>query len=248
MAKSPGSPKSSKSPKSPTSPNRLLASLRPADRALLRPHLETVALDQEAVLFDAGEVIDRVYFPHSGIISLVVVLESGQAIEAAMIGRDSMVGASSALDGVVSLNTAIVQLAGSGETLDVARFREIAEKRPDFRTTLVRHEQALFAQAQQSAACNASHIVGARLSRWLLRARDLSGSDMLPLTQEFLAQMLGVQRSSVSPVAHTLQQAGLIRYSRGRIEILNLEGLRDASCECYGTVKAHYDRLLNGQS
>lgn len=237
-----------KSPKSPKSPNRLLASLRPADLALLRPHLESVALDQEAVLFNAGEVIDRVYFPHGGIISLVVVLEGGQAIEAAMIGRDSMVGASSALDGMVSLNTAIVQLAGSGETLDVARFREIAEKRPDFRTTLVRHEQALFAQAQQSAACNASHIVEARLSRWLLRARDLSGSDMLSLTQEFLAQMLGVQRSSVSPVAHTLQQAGLIRYSRGRIEILNLEGLQDASCECYETVKAHYDRLLNGQS
>jgi CRP-like cAMP-binding protein len=247
MAKSPNSPRSARSPKSPKSPNRLLASLRPADLALLRPHLEPVALDQEAVLFNAGEVIDRVYFPHEGIISLVVVLKGGQAIEAAMIGRDSMVGASSALDGMVSLNTAIVQLAGSSETLDVARFREIAEKRPDFRTTLVRHEQALFAQAQQSAACNVSHIVEARLSRWLLRARDLSGSDMLSLTQEFLAQMLGVQRSSVSPVAHTLQQAGLIRYTRGRIEILNLEGLQDASCECYGTVKAHYDRLLNGQ-
>ena len=100
-------------------------------------------------------------------------------------------------------------------------------------------------QAQQSAACNASHTVEGRLSRWLLRSRDLSGSDTLALTQEFLAQMLGVQQSSVSLVANTLQQAGLIRYSRGRIEILDLEGLQDASCECYGTVKAHYDRLLN---
>ena len=112
-------------------------------------------------------------------------------------------------------------------------------------TTLIRHEQVLFAQAQQSAACNAAHTVEARLARWLLRSRDLTDMDTLPLTQEFLAQMLGVQRSSASLVAHTLQQAGLIQYSRGRIKIANLEGLQDAACECYSTVKAHYDRLLN---
>ena len=230
------------------SPNRLLASLRPADLELLRPHLKPVELKNETVLFEAGDKIDRVYFPHSGIISLVVQLSGGQAIEAAMIGRDSMFGTTSALDGAVSLNKAIVQLPGRGETLEVAHFRKVAEHSVSLRTTLLRHEQVIFAQAQQSAACNASHTVDARLSRWLLRSRDLSGSDILPLTQEFLAQMLGVQRSSVSPVAHTLQQAGLIRYSRGRIEIINLEGLQDASCECYGTVKAHYDRLLNNHS
>ncbi len=217
--------------KSPSSPNRLLSSLRPADFELLRPHLKSAELVHEAVLFEAGDKIDRVYFPHSGIISLVVSLASGEAIEAAMIGRDSVYGGSSALDGLISLNKVIVQLAGEGVTLDVARFREVADKSLDFRTTLIRHEQVLFVQAQQSAACNASHTV--------------SGSDTLALTQEFLAQMLGVQRSSVSLVANTLQQAGLIRYSRGHIEIINLEGLQDASCECYGTVKAHYDRLLN---
>jgi CRP-like cAMP-binding protein len=113
------------------------------------------------------------------------------------------------------------------------------------RTTLLRHEQVLFAQAQQSAACNAGHHVEARLSRWLLRARDLSGAETMDFTHEFLAEMLGVQRSSVSPVAIALQRAGLIRYSRGRIEILDVEGLRAMSCECYSTVKAHYDRLLN---
>ena len=231
--------------KSPSSPNRLLSSLRPADFELLRPHLKSAELVHEAVLFEAGDKIDRVYFPHSGIISLVVALAGGEAIEAAMIGRDSVYGGSSALDGMVSLNKVIVQLAGEGVSLDVARLREIADKSLDFRTTLIRHEQVLFAQAQQSAACNASHTVEARLSRWLLRSRDLSGSDTLALTQEFLAQMLGVQRSSVSLVANTLQQAGLIRYSRGHIEIINLEGLQDASCECYRTVKAHYDRLLN---
>jgi CRP-like cAMP-binding protein len=233
--------------RSPVSLNHLLASLRPADFELLRPHLKSVELVHEAVLFETGDRIDRVYFPDSGIISLVVDLAGGQTIEAAMIGRDSMLGGSSALDGMISLNKAIVQLGGAGVTLDVARFREVAEKSADFRTTLIRHEQVLFAQAQQSAACNASHTVDARLSRWLLRSRDLSGSDTLALTQEFLAQMLGVQRSSVSLVANTLQKAGLIGYRRGRIEIVNLEGLQDASCECYGTVKAHYDRLLNSR-
>ncbi len=228
-----------------SSPNRLLASLIPADLELLKPHLKPIELKNETVLFETGDTIDRVYFPHSGIISLVVELTGGQAIEAAMIGRDSMLGATSALDGQVSLNKAIVQLPGAGETLDVAHFREAAEKSPALRTTLLRHEQVLFAQAQQSAACNASHTVEARLARWLLRSRDLSGSDTLLLTQEFVAEMLGVQRSSVSPAANTLQSAGLIRYSRGRIEITNLQGLQDAACECYRTVRAHYDRLLN---
>jgi CRP-like cAMP-binding protein len=231
--------------RSPSSPNGLLVSLVPADFELLRPHLKPTELKNETVLYEAGDPVDRVYFPHSGIISLVVELSGGQGIEAAMIGRDSMLGAAAALDGQVSLNKAIVQLPGTGETLDVSRFREVAEESPALRTILLRHEQVLFAQAQQSAACNASHTVEARLARWLLRSRDLSGSDTLALTQEFLADMLGVQRSSVSPVAVTLQRAGLIRYSRGHIEILDLEGLRNASCECYGTVKAHYDRLLN---
>jgi CRP-like cAMP-binding protein len=233
-----------KSSKSSSSPNHLLASLRPADFALLQPHLRPVELVHEAVLYETGAAIDRVYFPYSGIISLVVDLAGGQMIEAAMVGRDSMLGGLSALDGLISLNKAIVQLAGAGATVDVVGFRAAADKSPDLRTTLIRHEQALFAQAQQSAACNASHAIGARMSRWLSRARDLSGGDTLLLTQEFLAQMLGVQRSSVSLVANALQQAGLIRYSRGRIEIVNLEGLQHASCECYGTVKTQYDRLM----
>jgi CRP-like cAMP-binding protein len=157
----------------PTSPNRLLASLIPADFELLRPHLKPVELVNEVVLFEPGATIDRVYFPHSGIISLVVELSGGQAIEAAMIGRDSMLGATSALDGQVSLNKAIVQLPGAGETLDVAHFRQVAAKGPALRTTLLRHDQVIFVQAQQSAACNASHAVEARLARWLLRSRSV---------------------------------------------------------------------------
>jgi CRP-like cAMP-binding protein len=231
----------------PVSPNRLLASLVPGDFELLRPHLKPIELTHEAVLFEAGDKIDRVYFPHSGIISLVVELSEGRVIEAAMIGRDSMLGATSAMDGAISLNKAIIQLGGVGETLDVTRFRAVAEKSARLRTALLRHEQLVFAQAQQSAACNAAHTVNARLARWLLRARDLSGSDRLELTQEFLAQMLGVRRTSVSPVANALQEAGLVRYSRGRIDILDLQGLQGASCECYSMVKEHYDRLLNHQ-
>ena len=229
------------------SPNRLLASLPSADLEIIRPHLKTIELVHAAVLFEAGDPVTRVYFPHSGIISLVVELGGGEMIEAAMIGRDSIVGASSAMDGAVALNTGIVQVAGAASVLDVKSLRKFANSSSTFRTTLIRHDEVLFAQAQQSVACNVSHAVEARLARWLLRCRDLTGSDTLPLTQEFLGQMLGVQRTSVSLVASTLQKAGLITYSRGHIKITDLQGLREASCECYATVKSHYDRLLNGK-
>ena len=225
-------------------PNHFLASLSPHDFELLRPHLKPFVMVHEDLLFDAGETVNWVYLPHSGVISLVIGLADGQFIEAAMIGRDSLVGGSAALDGKVSLNRGIVQVEGQASTLAVETLREVAEKSVAFRTLLIRHEQALFAQAQQSVACNATHSVEARLSRWLLRTRDLAGSDKLGLTQEFLGQMLGVRRTSVSLVANTLQQAGLIRYSRGRVEITNLEGLRQTACECYATVKLQSERLL----
>ena len=145
----------------------------------------------------------------------------------------------------MSLNKGIVQILGAASTLDVGRLRNFAELSLAVRATLIRHEQVLFAQAQQSAACNASHSLETRLARWLPRARDLAASDTLPLTQEFLAQMLGVRRTSVSVVANALQSSGLMKYRRGTIEIVDIHGLRKASCECYGTVKRHYDRLLN---
>ena len=227
----------------PRSPNQLLASLPPADFELIRPHLRSIELTHQTVLVRAGEPLPHIYFPHAGIISLVTRLIEGEAVEAAMIGRDSVFGASASLDGGIALNEAIVQLPGTASVLDVAQLRKAAEQSGPFRATLIRHEQALLAQALQSAACNAAHTVEARLSRWLLRARDLSGDD-LPLTQEFLAQMLGVQRSSVSLVANTLQRADLVRYRRGHIRITDLPGLMESSCECYSTVKLHYDKLL----
>jgi CRP-like cAMP-binding protein len=226
------------------SANHLLASLRAADFESLRPHLRSAQLLQGVVLVEAGAPLAEVYFPHSGVISLVASLAGGDMIEVAMVGRDSIFGASAALDGRISVTSAIVQLPGNASVLDVTYLRKAADNSSAFRTTLIRHEQVLFAQAQQSAACNAAHPVEARLSRWLLRMRDLSESDTLPLTQEFLAQMIGVQRNSVSIVANMLQQHGLIRYSRGHIEITDLKGLKETSCECYEAVKVHYDRLM----
>lgn len=231
--------------KSIQSQNHLLASLRSADFELLRPHLKQIELVHEKVLFEAGDKVTHIYFPHSGVVSLVVELADGQMIEAAMIGRDSLVGGSSALDGKIALNKGIVQLPGTASILAVDRLRKVAATSVSFRTTLIRHEQVLLVQAQQSAACNASHAVEARLARWLLRSRDLSGDNLLNFTQEFLAQMLGVRRTSVTLVAKTLQEAGLIKYRRGKVQIIDLEGLREACCECHETVKAQYDRLLN---
>jgi CRP-like cAMP-binding protein len=169
-------------------------------------------------------------------------------IEAAMVGRDGVVGASSALDGKIALSRAIVQLAGAGFTCDVDALKGAALQSVSLLSKLIRHEQTVYAQAQQSTACMATHDVEARLCRWMLRARDLADSDTLEFTQEFLAQMLGVQRTSVTSVAHTLQRAGMIKYSRGRIQILDLEALRDTTCECYETVNSHYQALLGSTS
>ena len=224
--------------------NLLLASLSEGDSAFLTPHLKPAHLAQQKVLFESGDTIDHVYFPSGAIISLVVTLSTGEAIEAAMVGKDGVVGASAALDGKISLSRAIVQMAGDAVTCELGMLREAAIQSRPLLSLLIRHEQTVYAQAQQSAACNATHHVEARMARWMLRARDLSGSDTLPFTQEFLAEMLGVRRTSVSLVAHTLQQAGMIKYARGRIQITNLEGLRETACECYATVNAHYQALL----
>jgi CRP-like cAMP-binding protein len=229
---------------SPKPFNRLLASLSPPELSALQPHLKLGELVQGTILFEAGQEIDRIYFPQAGIVSLVVSLASGDIIEAAMIGRESLVGGSAALNSRTSLTTAIVQIAGTASSLDADRVRVLARDNSEFRTAIIRHEELILAQAQQSAACNAVHVVEARLARWLLRCRDLTDSDDLPLTQEFLAQMLGVRRTSVSLVAHTFQQAGFLRYSRGNIRILNVEGLRESACECYDTIRLHAERLL----
>lgn len=226
------------------SPNLLLSSLSAQTFEVLRPHLHLFELKQGLVVGEPSAPVTTVYFPHSGIISLVVALSVGDIIETAMVGKDGAVHAASALDGKVSLNRAVVQMAGHATVIAAQKLQEIADENRELRTLLIRHEQVLFAQAQQSGACNASHLVEARLCRWLLRTRDLAGDDELHVTQEFLAQMLGVRRSSLSLVANTLQQAGYISYKRGRGRITAPNGLKETACECYDAVREHYARLL----
>ena len=162
-----------------------------------------------------------------------------------MVGNDGAVGAAAALDGRLAMSRAIVQLAGNALVCDVDALKAAALRHPTtLLALLIRHEQAVYAQAQQSTACMASHQVEARLARWMLRARDLSDRDTLQFTHEFLAEMLGVRRSSVSVVAHTLQNAGMIKYSRGKIQIIDLDALTETACECYATIKGHYRELL----
>lgn len=224
------------------SKNRILNSLPQNIFTAVEPHLKTRELRFADVVARTNEPIDNVYFPHTGIISLVVEMAVGEMIETAMVGRDGVVNGTSALDGKVALHRGIVQVAGNGSVIDAGALRSLANEFEPLRAILIRHEQVLLAQAQQSAGCNASHTVEARMCRWMLRIRDLTGSDDMPLTQEFLAQMLGVRRSSVSVVAGTLQKAGFIKYSRGHI--LDVAQIESGACECYETVKRHYDRLI----
>ena len=214
-------------------PNRLLQLLPAADYEELRPHLQIVEMDREFTLVEAGAALTHVFLPNSGIVSMVISLSEGQAVEVAMVGRDG-----------ISLTDAVVLCPGTASVIGIGDFRTIADQNAVFRNLLARHEQTLLAQVQQSAACNAAHSVEERLSRWLLRAHDLWDGEALPMTQELLARMIGVQRNAVSIVAHALQEAGVISYSRGRIEITDMDALLDTSCECYRTVKARHAHLL----
>ena len=228
--------------------NLFLDQLSDDDFKRLEPYLKIMRFKQHSVLFEADQEIKHVYFPTGAVVSLVVALGSGEMVEAAMVGADGLVGASAALDGRISLSRGIIQLSGDIVVCSIDGLKTAALQSPKLLSLLIRHEQTLYAQAQQSAACFASHQVQARLCRWLLRARDLAGTDTLHFTQEYLAEMLGVRRTSVTDVAQTLQSTGLIKYVRGKIQILDAEGLQDGACECYETVKRHYTRLLGAGS
>jgi len=225
-------------------PNGFLSSLSADDFELIRPHLRTADLIQDSVLVTAGETLKRGYLPHRGVISLVVNLAKGEHVQVAMVGRDSIFGVFSSLGDATALNTAVVLVGGVASTLDLDRLRQAADQSPTLRATLIRHGLAVYAQIQQTVGCNASHTVESRLARYLLQAHDFTGGCKLVLTQESMAQMIGARRNSVSLVASMLQQADFIHYSRGHIQITNLDGLRRTACECYASVKGHYERLL----
>lgn len=225
-------------------PNGFLQSLTKDDFELLRPHLHDVQLEHSKVLFEVGGKIRYLYFPLSGVISLVVVLSDGDLIEAGMIGRDGVAGTAAALDDAVALNQGVMQIEGVASVLDMTHAQAAVAASRTLRKKLYQHDQILLAQAQQSAACNAKHGVEERLCRWLLRTRDLVGADTVPLTQEYIAQMLGVRRTSVTLAARNLQAAKLINYRRGLIKILDVEGLQEAACECHEAVKLQAARLI----
>jgi len=178
-----------------------------------------------------------------GAISLVTELADGDSVEVAMIGRDGIVGGSSALDDGTAGCGAFVQMQGMGFTLEIGAARKMARESEAFRDVLIRHEQLILAQAQQSAACNAKHELKTRIARWLLWARDVSGHDNLSVTQEQLAQLLGVRRTSVTMIAQSLQRAGVIAYRRGSLEVREPEALQTIACECYHTIKQRYELI-----
>lgn len=218
--------------------NRVLSQLAPADFSRLVPHLKDVPLERGQVLHDTGGEIEHVYFPHSGMVSIVVVMPDGETVETATIGREGAVGLAVGLGLHQARCRAIVQLPGTAARLSAARFAEVAQSSEALRKLVAHHADLLLVQVQQSVACNALHDVEARLCRWLLHTRDCIGSDVLPLTQEFLSQMLGVRRTTVTLVAGMLQSAGMIHYRRGLIQIHDVVALKEAACDCYGIVHA----------
>jgi len=224
--------------------NRLLARIQPAGFARLLPHLEVVPLVPRDILVETGALLKEVYFPHSGVVCLMASMRSGVA-EMATVGCEGFVGFEAVLGGQTAANRALVQLAGSASRVSVPALRAAMDRSPTIRELLLRYVRFFLIQALQSVACNTLHDVDARCAQWLLRAQDRGGeSETLNLTQEFLAEMLGVQRPSVTLVARSLQKAGLIRYRRGVIAITNRRGLEEAACECYGIVRRALDEIL----
>jgi CRP-like cAMP-binding protein len=216
--------------------NKLLSSLPRGQFDLLAPHLTTVSLEQGTVLIQAGDEFDYVYFPHHGMLSLLAVLKDGKAIETATVGREGVVGAMAGLGLYKSLVRVVVQLPISVSRIAATQFRKAAKSSEAIRNLCVQYNEVLLSQARVTCACNAMHVIEARFCRWLLQTADRAASDTVSLTQEFLAEMLGVRRTSVTEVASKIQSLGAINYSRGVINILDRPALERMSCECYQTL------------
>ncbi len=217
--------------------NKMLAALPHADYEALSTHFSIVPMKQGTLLFDVDHEVDQISFPLSGMVSLLVVLKNGNAIETATVGREGVAGAMAGLGLHKSRVRAVIQLASTVARIPAPLFRKAAASSPAVSNLCIRYNEALLAQARITAACNLSHSVEARFCRWLLQSRDRAESDIVPLTQEFLSEMLGVRRTSVTEVAIKMQEAGAISYSRGVIKIVHLQTLKDISCECYETLR-----------
>ncbi len=224
--------------------NKILAALPDNEYARLLPHLTEVSLPLGEILYNTQDRIEYVYFPNSGVVSFVAHMQEGASIEVGLAGCEGMVGMPILFGDNRSQNEAIVQIADGAMRMKASVLTEELKRGGELQSLLMRFALALLKQVAQTAACNRNHHVAERLARWLLTCHDRVHGDELKLTQEFIAEMLGTRRSGVSEAAMMLQGAGLIRYSRGQITILDRVGLEEFACECYAAVKVEFDRLL----
>src|ERR1700685_4231113 len=226
------------------SQTHLLGALPPPESQRWLPLLETVDLPLGSVLYESGVALPHVYFPTTAIVSLLYVMENGSAAEIAVVGNEGVVGISLFMGGESTPSRAVVQSAGSGCRLDADAIKAEFNRGGPVLHLLLRYTQALITQMAQTAVCNRHHSLDQQLCRWLLLSLDRLQGNELVMTQELIANMLGVRREGVTEGALKLQQAGLIQYARGHITVLDRAGLEKRSCECYGVVKREYDRLL----
>jgi CRP-like cAMP-binding protein len=224
--------------------NTLLSVLPSSIREHWLPHLEPVEMRLGEVVYEPGATLSHVYFPTTAIVSLLYVLENGESAEIAVVGYEGIVGVSLFMGGKSAPSRAVVQSGGQGFRLRAAILQEQFDQAGPVLHLLLRYTQALLTQMGQTAVCNRHHSLDQQLCRWLLLSLDRLQGDVLVMTQELIANMLGVRREGVTECAVRLQRAGLIRYSRGRISVLDRPGLEKRSCECYAVVKREYDRLL----
>jgi len=223
--------------------NLLLANLPPAELQALIPYLQPVQLELTKGIFEAGEPIESAYFPFEGLLSIVSPMNDGSQIEVAAVGREGAVGTSALLGQTAIPYRCFVQIEGSGLRIGVDTLRAIADRRPDLRQHLLRYQGSLMVLTMQNVACNGLHQIQQRCCRWLLLTRDRQRSDTFGLTHEFLGQMLGVRRASVSEVLKPLRDQGLVDYTRGQITILNAAGLEACACECYRVIADEFSWL-----
>jgi CRP-like cAMP-binding protein len=224
--------------------NRLLGALPPATLAALLPHLELVHFEQGTMLFDTAAPIRFVFFPETAVVSLVSTFEDGGTVEIGTAGREGMVGLPVFLGARTSPVSGFTQIPGTAARLDTATFGRLAGAPGPLHGMMLHYTQAFLSQVSQTAACNATHLVEQRCARWLLMTHDRVEGDEFPLTHEFLALMLNVRRAGVTLAMRALQDAGLVRYTRGHVTVVNRAGLERSSCECYRVVTAHHERLL----
>ena len=223
--------------------NRLLAALSPVERERLDPHLRLVAMPLGKVLYESGDVLRNVYFPVDCIVSLLYVLESGASAEISVVGNEGLIGVALFMGGETTPSRAIVQSAGHAFRLDGQRLKEEFHRNGDLQLLLLRYTQTLITQMAQTAVCNRHHSVDQQLCRWLLLSLDRLSSNELVMTQELIANMLGVRREGVTEAAGKLQKLGVIRYNRGHITVLDRSKLEQLCCECYSVVKRESDRI-----